>query len=132
WMGYIKHNKGAYITFTPRSVGMTALARDEKYRVQVRRRFMLLGQTLAGMQVWDVRRAAQVARKVEGLSSVPMHFHASPEMTEVVTFAALFEPNITSLTVSQAPRNDKEAPDFLNWSRILTPKQLLGLVEGRC
>ena len=111
---------------------MTALADDKKYQIHVRRRFMLLGQTLAGMQVWDVRRAAQAAKTLNGLDNLPMHFHASPEMTEVATFAAIFEPGITSLTLSQAPRTDKEAPDFLNWSRILTPKQLLALAQVRC
>lgn len=111
---------------------MTALADDKKYQVQVRRRFMLLGQTMAGMQVWDVRRAVQAAKKVNGLAIVPMHFHASPEMTEVATFASIFEPGIASLTLAQAPRTDKEAPDFLNWSRILTPQQLLSLAQARC
>jgi hypothetical protein len=53
-------------------------------------------------------------------------------MTEVATFAAIFEPGVRALTLAQAPRTDKEAPDFLNWSRIVTPKQLLGLAEARC
>jgi len=132
WMRYIKNNREAYITFTPRGVGLTAMADDKKYQVQVRRRFMLLGQTLAGMQVWDVRRAAQAARKVKDLGSVPMHLHASPEMTEVACFTAIFEPDIASLTLAQAPRMDKEAPDFLNWSRIITEQQLLQLAQARC
>jgi hypothetical protein len=132
WMRYIKENKAAYVTFTPRAVGLTALVDNQKYLVQVRRRFMLLGQTLAGMQVWDVRRAAEAVKTVPGLAELPMHFHASPEMSEVATFAAIFEPGVRSLTLAQAPRTDKEAPDFLNWSRIATPKQLLGLAEARC
>ena len=132
WMRYIKDNNAAYITFTPRGVGLTGLADDKKYQIQVRRRFMLLGQTLAGMQVWDVRRAAQAARKVRDLGSLPMHLHASPEMAEVASFTAIFEPDIASLTLAQAPRMDKEAPDFLNWSRIITAQQLLQLAQVRC
>ena len=93
---------------------------------------MLLGQTQAGMQVWDVRRATQAVRQVAGLGAVPLHYHASPAMTEVATFAAVFEPGVSSLTLAQAPRSDKEAPDFLNWSRILTPRQLLQLARDRC
>ncbi len=132
WMRYIRDNQAAYITFAPRGVGATALGGDKKYRDHVRRRFMLLGQTLAGMQVWDVRRAAQAARQVEGLAGVPLHFHASSEMTEVTAFAAIFEPGVESLTLAHAPRADKEAPDFLNWSRIVTPQQLLILAQDRC
>ena len=132
WIRYIKDNRSAYITFTPRAIGLTALAEDNKYQVQVRRRFMLLGQTLAGMQVWDIRRAVQAAKMLTPLSAIPMHLHASPELTEVATFAAVFEPGIASLTLTQYPRPDKEAPDFLNWSRIVTEKQLLHLAEARC
>jgi dienelactone hydrolase len=132
WMRYIRENHAAYLTCTPRGIGLTALGQESKYVVQMRRRFMLLGQTMAGMQVWDVRRTTQAARQIEGLATVPLHFHGTPEMTEVATFAAIFEPNIASLTLSQPPRNDKEAPDFLNWSRIVTPKQLLTLAQGRC
>ena len=132
WIQYIKKSGAAYVTFAPRGVGYSALTDDKKHLTQTRRRFMLLGQTQAGMQVWDVRRATQAVRQVEGLGAVPLHFHASPAMTEVATFAAVFEPGVTSLTLANAPRGDKEAPDFLNWSRILTPRQLLQLAQDRC
>jgi len=33
---------------------------------------------------------------------------------------------------SEPPRTDKEAPDFLNWSRVVTPQQLLSLAQSRC
>ena len=131
WVQYIKRNGAAYVTFAPRGVGYSALGGDAKYQTQIRRRFMLLGETLAGMQVWDVRRVTQAARGVEGLESVPLHYHASPTMTEVATFATLFEPGIVSLTLASPPRGDKEAPDFLNWSRIVTPQQLLTLAQER-
>jgi dienelactone hydrolase len=128
----IRQTRAAYVTCTPRGIGFSALSSDKKYVVQMRRRFMLLGQTLAGMQAWDVRRTAQAARLIENLGNIPLHLHAAPEMTEIAMFAAIFEPGVTSLSLSQAPRNDKEAPDFLNWSRIVTPKQLLALAQARC
>ncbi len=131
WVQYMKRNQSAYITFAPRGVGYTALGGEKKYETQIRRRFMLLGETLAGMQVWDVERATQAARSIEGLGTLPLHYHASPTMTEVATFAALFEPDVASLNLATAPRGDKEAPDFLNWSRIVTPQQLLKLAQER-
>ena len=131
WTRSIREAKLAILTFAPRGVGLTALSKDIKYQVQVRRRFMQLGQTLAGMQVWDARRATQAARTIEGLSRVPVQFKASPEMTEVATFATVFEPDISSLILTQPPRPDKEAPDFLNWSRLVTPRQLLALARGQ-
>jgi dienelactone hydrolase len=127
WMRYIRDNQAAYITFAPRGVGLTALGGDQRYQTQIRRRFMLLGGTLASSQVWDVLRASAAARTLPGLDGLPLHFHASPEMTEVAAFATLFEPKLASLTLAQPPRSDKAAPDFLNWSRIVTPSQLLQL-----
>ena len=132
WTRYIRDNQAAYATVTPRGVGLTVPTDDKQYVTQMRRRFMLLGQTLAGMQVWDVRRAIQAARQVEGIGALPLHLHASPELTEVATFAAVFDQGISSLTLAQVPRSDKEAPDFLNWSRIVTPHQLLVLAQARC
>ena len=131
-MRAVRENQTAYITFTPRGVGLTASGGDAKYLVQLRRRFMLLGQTLAGMQTWDLRRAMEAARTIDSLRSLPLHLSGSPEMTEVAAFAALFEPNITKVTFTQEPRPDQEAPDFLNWSRLLTPAQLLTWVKSRC
>src|SRR6185436_17699381 len=52
----------AYVA--PRGVGLTAWSGDEKRQTQIRRRFMLLGQTLDGMRVWDIRRAVQVVHFV--------------------------------------------------------------------
>ncbi|MFA6545970.1 MAG: hypothetical protein WCS99_16240, partial [Limisphaerales bacterium] len=131
WMRYIRDNQAAYVTFAPRGVGLTALGGDNRYQTQMRRRFMLLGETLASTQVWDVHRASQAVRGLPGLGGLPLHFHASPEMTEVTTFAALFEPKLASLMLAQPPRGDKEAPDFLNWARIVTPGQLLTLAEQK-
>ena len=50
----------------------------------------------------------------------------------MVAFAALFDPNIAGVIFTQEPRPDKEAPGFLNWSRFVTPAQLLTLVKSRC
>jgi hypothetical protein len=53
-------------------------------------------------------------------------------MTEVVCFAALFEPSVQGVSLACAPREDKQGPDFLNWSRILTPAQLLEMTRQKC
>lgn len=122
----------ALIFFVPRGVGDTVFTQKTPFANHLRRRFMLLGQTLPGMQVWDVRRVVQAARQIEGFADIPLHVSAEAEMTEVAAFAAAFEPGVSSLSIAHAPRGDKEAPDFLNWSRILTPRQLLALTRANC
>ena len=125
-------SRTAWVPFPPRGLGVSASGGDARYLVQLRRRFMLLGQTLAEMQAWDVRQAAKAARQVKGMDRRPLHLQASSQMTEVATFATLFEPGIVSLTLPGPPRPDQEAADFLNWSRIVTPQQLLALAQTRC
>jgi hypothetical protein len=55
--------------FAPRGIGPTAWNPDERKQTQIRRRFMLLGQTRDSMRVWDVRRAIQAIRKIDSLST---------------------------------------------------------------
>ena len=55
-LDHVGQGNQVYVMFMPRGYGLASLTDDERYITQVRRRFMLLGQTLAGMQVWDVRR----------------------------------------------------------------------------
>ena len=132
WMRRVRESGEVHVFFAPRGVGITAMSRDPRHVNQVRRRFMLLGQTLPGMQVWDLRRAVQALRALDGMAALPFHLEASAEMTEVATFAAVFEPGLLDLSLNHPPRPDKETPDFLNWRRIVTPEQLLQLVTSKC
>ena len=131
-MSAFRQNETCYVTLTPRGVGMTRSGGDQKHQTLIRRRFMLLGQTLAGMQVWDARRAVQTLQSMAGYAELPVHVVGESEMTEVVAFAALFEPKITSVSLPHPVRRDLDAPDFLNWSRIVTPSQLMLMLEQRC
>jgi dienelactone hydrolase len=120
-----------YVTFAPRGAGLTAMANEPKHLTQMRRRFMLLGQTLAGMQAWDVRRGVQALRSVEGFKAARVELGGAAAMDGVNVFAALFEPGVTSLQLVRPPRSDKEWPDFLNYARIVTPAQAVDLVRER-
>jgi hypothetical protein len=42
---------------------------DAGKQVQIRRRFQLLGQTVDGMRVWDVRRALAVVRSLSSVGA---------------------------------------------------------------
>jgi dienelactone hydrolase len=125
------HPEEVYLTFMPRGIGLSVLSNDERHVTQARRRFMLLGQTLAGMQVWDVRRCLQVARTLPGCDKATIELWGRGGMASVVALASLYEPFIGQLNLSQYPKNDKEQPDYLNISRIVTPKQILGLAAMR-
>jgi hypothetical protein len=80
---------------------------------------MLLGQTLEGMQVWDVRRAVQAVRELPTEKDVPLWLQSNRQMAGVALYAALFEPNITRLDLWNLPRSHREGPYFLNVLRYL-------------
>jgi len=126
-----EHPKEVYVTFMPRGAGLTVLTDNERHITQARRRFMLLGQTLAGMQVWDVRRCLQATRTLPGCGSAALQLWGKGDMASVVSLASLYEPSIGQLNLTGYPQNDKEQPDYLNISRIVTPGQILELAALR-
>jgi hypothetical protein len=131
-LGHVRDHPGeVYVTFMPRGAGLTVLTDNERHITQARRRFMLLGQTLAGMQVWDVRRCLQATRTLPGCDKAVVQLWGKGDMSSVVSLASLYEPAIGQLNLTEYPQNDKEQPDYLNISRIVTPKQILDLAAMR-
>jgi len=107
------------------------LTQNEKHLTQTRRRFMLLGQTLAGQQVWDVRRCIRALRTLERCAAAPLELWGTRGSASLVTLASLFEKDISKLNLSDYPATDQEQPDFLNISRFITPTQLLDLAKRK-
>jgi cephalosporin-C deacetylase-like acetyl esterase len=119
----------AYIA--PRGIGPTAWNDDPKNQTHVRRRFMLLGQTLEGMRVWDARRAIQALAAIEGLEDVPVALMGMNEMEGIALYAALFEDRVTQLDLKDLSHTHRDGPDFLNVLRILDVPQTVAMVAER-
>ena len=117
-----------FVAFMPRGLGLSALTPDKQHITQTRRRFMLLGQTLAGMQVWDVRRCIRLVQELG--YECPVTLWGYDTTSSQVALAALYE-KIAAVHVKGYPENDKEQPDYLNISRIATPAQILELTRQR-
>ena len=122
---------GVRVTFSPRGIGPTRLSQNKKHLTQTRRRFMLLGQTLAGQQVWDVRRCIRAVRTLERCAGAPLELWGTGDSASLVTLASLFEKKISKLNLSDYPATDRKQPDFLNISRFATPAQLLDLASRK-
>lgn len=71
----------AIAVVAPRGIGPTAwpAAKD----TQIRRRFYLLGETLDGQRVWDVRRALAVLRARPEFRNVPITLVGAGPMASV-------------------------------------------------
>ncbi len=129
WVQYIKGNQSAYVTLTVRGIGNTTLNKDERHRTQVRRRFMLLGQTLDGMRVYDVTRAVDALRLTSTLTKLPLHLWARDGMANSALLASLFIKDVEKLHLTNLAMDDHSAPDYLNLSRIATWPTLVTLAR---
>ena len=130
-MKYVREHPEVYVTFMPRGTGLTKLTQHQKYLTQTRRRFMLLGQTLAGQQVWDVRRCIRTLRTLRNCTEAPLELWGYGNTASHVTLASLFEKDIRKLNIRDYPATDREQPDYLNISRFATPTQLLNLAKRK-
>lgn len=115
----------------PRGIGPTAWTGDTKKKTQIRRRFALLGQTLDGMRVWDVRRAIQAARSVPELAQFPITLQGKGRAAGIALYAALFEPAVKRLDLTNLPASRRDGPDLLNVLQILDAPQALTMAAER-
>ena len=116
----------AYIA--PRGVGPTAWDQSDRKQIQHRRRFYLLGQTLDGMRVWDVRRAIQALRSIERTSAAPVSLDSRRTAAGVALYAALFEPDVRRLDLFELPPSHRDGPYLLNVRRYLDLPQTVAMV----
>ncbi|MBN1362213.1 MAG: acetylxylan esterase [Sedimentisphaerales bacterium] len=107
------------IYFAPRGIGSDAWSGDERTQTHIRRRFMLLGQTLDGMRVWDVRRALQTLHGSEQVRGLPIYLKGSGVMAGVALYASLFEPGVDRLELRDLPSSHRQGPTFLNVLRFM-------------
>ncbi len=96
-------NKWGMAYVCPRGIGPTAWSGSEKAQTQRLRRFYLLGQTLDGMRVWDIRRGVQTLRAIPGLEEVPLWISAHRDMAVDALYASLFEDGIKRLDLHDMP-----------------------------
>jgi hypothetical protein len=127
----LKSSNASLAWFAPRGVGLTALAGDDKALTKIRRRFMLLGQTLDGMRVWDIRRAVQMIHFVREADVANVELHASGKMGVNALYAAVFEPSVKRLTLDALPPSHAEGPDYLGVLRVIDVPQVSGILGTR-
>ncbi len=123
--------KWAMAYVAPRGIGPTAWDQSERKQTQHQRRFYLLGQTLDGMRVWDVRRATQALRTLDSMHNTPLWLQSHRQMAGVTLYASLFEPAITRLDLYQLPHTHRDGPYLLNVNRYLDMPQTVALAAER-
>jgi len=131
----MEHNSWAFAAIAPRGIGPTRWAdKDDQKReneVHIRRRHALIGQTLDGQRVWDVRRALAVLRGADDLKGVPLWLQGKQTMAGIVLYAALYEPDVARLDLWEPPTTHRQGPTFLNVLRVLDMPQAVALAFPR-
>jgi len=93
---------------------------------------MLLGQTLEGMRVWDIRRAWQAIRSLNGAQARELMMEGRGDQACNLVYASLFETGGSTLHLQALPESHRVGPAYLNVMRILDVPQALAMaVEGR-
>jgi hypothetical protein len=127
----LKDSSSTLALAVPRGIGLTAWNPDERKQTQIRRRFMLLGQTLDGMRVWDVRRMIQALHQIESLNDVPVVLKGQRRMAGIVLYASLFEPDIAGLDLWHLPDSHRDGPVFLNVLRYMDIPDAVAMASER-
>ena len=127
--GKAKLNDSAYVSFSPRGLGADTWTGDAKKQTHIRRRFMLLGQTLDSMRVWDIRQAIR-ALKLR-YPSAELRVESRGTQAVNLLYASLFEPGISGMVLSDLPSSHQQGPDYLNVLRVLDIPVALKIAESR-
>jgi dienelactone hydrolase len=127
----MRTGKLALAFFAPRGVEPSHWLSDPKKATQIRRRYMLLGQTLDGMRVWDIRCAAQALKALPEFKQTPLEVRAKGQMGVNAAYAALFEPEIRKLKLEGLPASHVEGPDYLNVLKVWDIPQMLEALGER-
>jgi dienelactone hydrolase len=128
----LEANGWAFAAVAPRGIGPTRWAdAGTPADIQIRRRFALVGQTLDGQRVWDVRRALAVLRGVPDLKESPLWLQGKGDMAAVALYAGLFEPDLARFDLWHLPASHKQGPALLNVLKILDVPQAVALALPR-
>jgi acetyl esterase/lipase len=103
----------------------------EAYDTHLRRRFALIGQTLDGQRVWDLRRGLAALRDITELKGIPLWLQGDRDMAGIVLYAAIFEPEVARLDLWHLPASHREGPIFLNVRRFFDMPQAIALAFPR-
>jgi dienelactone hydrolase len=124
--------KWAMAYVCPRGAGPTSWAAlSPTKQTHLRRRLLLLGESLESGQVWDIRQAAAALRSLPGFGQTPLWLQAQKTMAANTLYASLFIPDVKRLDLHALPSSQKDGPIYLNVLRHLDLPQAAALAAER-
>jgi dienelactone hydrolase len=122
----------AFAAIAPRGIGVTRWAEPGSFEDRmIRRRFPLLGQTVDGQRVWDVRRAVAALLTQPDLKPAKLTLHGERDAAGIALYAGLFEPGVAALDLWHLPPSHRAGPTLLNVLKVLDTPQAVALASPR-
>lgn len=127
----VERGEAAVFDFAPRGLGPTASEATATAQDHLRRRYMLLGQTVDGMRVWDIQRAVAAIRSSSVLGKTPITVQATADQAVNALYASLFIDGLAGLELNKLPASHATGPDYLNVMRFLDVPQAAAMAAER-
>lgn len=115
----------------PRGVGPTAWPDEEVLVRETRRSHYLLGHSLEGAQVWDLRQAVRALRGVEGMGDTSLWLQGKGVMGGNLLYASLFEDGVHRLDLHDLPASHHDGPFYLQVLRVWDLPQAVAAAAER-
>ncbi|MGB8170932.1 MAG: alpha/beta hydrolase family protein [Chthoniobacteraceae bacterium] len=125
--------KWAMAYVCPRGIGAQSWSKLSPVKqTQLRRRFLLLGESVESGQVWDIQQAAAGLRSTTGFAKLPLWLQSQKTMAANTLYASLFIPEVKRLDLHALPASQHDGPIYLNVLRHLDLPQAAALAAERC
>lgn len=131
WAKEVRERPVALAFLAPRGLGPTAFDPSARKQVQVRRRFMLLGQSLDGMQAYDVRRGVRALGEAPSLAGVPITLAGRGHTAGLALYAALDGPKLAGLELDDLSASHREGPILPNVLKVWDVPQAVAVAAER-
>lgn len=123
----VQDGNTSLVLIPPRGVGPTSWRTGEFEEIQKRRRFHLLGQTRAGMRVYDVIRAVAALEQVPTVNGLPLTLSGQAAAASQVLLASLFSQGVSALELYELPSDARQGPAYQNLLRVLDYREALAM-----
>jgi dienelactone hydrolase len=121
-------SKWAMAYVAPRGTGLQSWENlSAGKQTHLRRRCLLLGESLESGQVWDIQQSAAMLRTMAGFAKTPLWLQSQNLMGANTLYAALFIPEVKRLDLHALPASQRDGPIFLNVLRHLDLPQAAAL-----
>jgi dienelactone hydrolase len=130
----LKNTNWAMAYVAVRGIGPSRWTGTPKRLTQIRRRFLLLGETLDGQRAWDVTQAVAAIRQDERLAKAALWLQGERRMAGIALFASLYTPDIARLDLWHLPATldrNTDGPEFLNVLKVIDTPQAVALAAER-